>query len=129
MVAELEAQPGSGDIGVTIGDFATTAIGETFALVYLVRNTITNLTTQDAQVECFRNAAAHLEPGGCFVIEVYVPRLRRLPPGETICAFSVAAAHLGFEEYDVATQIAVSLTERERQQRLGLGETARMRLR
>jgi SAM-dependent methyltransferase len=108
MVAELEAKPGSGDIGVTIGDFATTAIGETFALVYLVRNTITNLTTQDAQVECFQNAAAHLEPGGCFVIEVYVPRLRRLPPGETICPFSVTPTHLGFEEYDVATQIAVS---------------------
>ncbi len=81
---------------------------ETFALAYLVRNTITNLTTQDEQVECFRNAAAHLEPGGCFVIEVYVPELRRLPPGETIHAFDVTPAHLGFEEYDFATQIAYS---------------------
>jgi len=108
MVAELRTKPGSEDIEVTIGDFATATAGETFTLVYLVRNTITNLTTQDDQVACFRNAAAHLEPGGCFVIEVYIPELRRLPPGETIHPFSVTLTHLGFEEYDVATQIAVS---------------------
>ncbi len=81
---------------MTIGDFATTRAGGTFTLAYLVRNTITNLTTQDEQVECFRNVAAHLEPGGCFVIEVYIPELRRLPPGETIHAFTVTPAHLGF---------------------------------
>lgn len=75
-------------------------------LAYLVRNTITNVTTQDEQVECFRNVAAHLEPGGCFVIEVYVPELQRLPPGETIHPFTVTPTHLGFEEYDVASQIA-----------------------
>ena len=74
MVAELRAQPGADEIGVTIGDFATTRVDETFTLAYLVRNTITNLTTQDEQVECFRNVAAHLEPGGCFVIENYIPR-------------------------------------------------------
>jgi SAM-dependent methyltransferase len=73
MVAQLQAQPGTDNVGVTIGDFATTRAGGTFKLAYLVRNTITNLTTQDEQVECFRSAAAHLEPGGCFVIEVYVP--------------------------------------------------------
>ena len=73
-----------------------------------MRNTITNLTTQDEQVECFRNVAAHLEPGGCFVIEVYIPELQRLPPGETVHAFTVTPTHLGFEEYDVATQIAFS---------------------
>ena len=108
MVAELQAQPGSGDIGVTVGDFATTRVDGTFTLAYLVRNTITNLTTQDEQVACFRNVAAHLEPGGRFVIEVYVPELRRLPPGETVHPFEITPTHLGFEEYDVATQIAFS---------------------
>jgi SAM-dependent methyltransferase len=108
MVAELRAKPGSEDIGVTIGDFATTRVDGSFRLAYLVRNTITNLTAQQEQVACFRNVAAHLEPGGCFVIEVYVPELRRLPPGETVHAFTVTPTHLGFEAYDVATQIAVS---------------------
>jgi SAM-dependent methyltransferase len=108
MVARLEAKPGSGDIGVTIGDFATTKVDGAFTLAYLVRNTITNLTTQEAQVDCFCNVAAHLEPGGRFVIEVYIPELQRLPPGETIHAFTVTPTHLGFEEYDIATQIAFS---------------------
>jgi SAM-dependent methyltransferase len=108
MVAELRAKPGTDDIAVAIGDFATTRVGGTFTLAYLVRNTITNLTSQDEQVACFANAAAQLEPGGRFVIEVYVPELRRLPPGETIHAFTTTPTHLGFEEYDVATQIAVS---------------------
>ena len=67
MVARLRAKPGGEDIGVTIGDFATTTVDGSFSLVYLVFNTIMNLTTQAAQVACFRNAAAHLEPGGCFV--------------------------------------------------------------
>ena len=108
MVAQLRAKPGADAIGVTIGDFATTRVGGTFTLAYLVRNTIANLTTQDQQVACFGNVAAHLEPGGCFVIEVYIPELQRLPPGETIHAFDVTPTHLGFEEYDVATQIAYS---------------------
>ena len=73
-------------IGVTIGDFAATRVDGTFALAYLVFNTIMNLTTQEAQVACFRNVAAHLEPGGCFVIEVHVPELRRLPPGQNVRA-------------------------------------------
>ena len=84
MVARLRAKPGGEEIGVTIGDFATTRVDGSFSLAYLVFNTIMNLTTQDAQVACFRNVAAHLEPGGCFVIEVGVPELRRLPPGETV---------------------------------------------
>ncbi len=108
MVARLREQPGADQVGVTIGDFATARVGGTFKLAYLVRNTITNLTTQDKQVECFGNVAAYLEPGGCFVIELYIPALRRLPPGETVHAFTVTPAHLGFEEYDVATQIAIS---------------------
>ena len=98
MVAKLRAKPGSDEIGVTIGDFATTRVEGTFSLVYLVANTIMNLTTQDEQVACFENAAVHLEPGGCFVIEVGVPELQRLPPGETVRAFTVSATRLGFDE-------------------------------
>jgi SAM-dependent methyltransferase len=108
MVARLRAKPGAERIAVTIGDFATTGVQGRFSLVYLVFNTIGNLTTQDAQVACFQNAAAHLQPGGCFVIEVGVPQLQRLPPGETVRAFSLTPTHLGFDEYDVATQGLIS---------------------
>jgi len=104
MVATLRAKPGGEDIGVTIGDFATAAVDGTFSVAYLVFNTILNLTTQAAQVACFRNVAAHLEPGGCFVIEVGVPGLQLLPPGETIRAFHVSETRWGFDEYDVAIQ-------------------------
>jgi SAM-dependent methyltransferase len=104
MVAKLRAKPGGEDIGVTIGDFSTTTVDGTFSVAYLVFNTISNLTTQDAQVACFRNVAAHLEPGGCFVIEVGVPGLQRLPPGETIHVFHMSATRWGFDEYDVANQ-------------------------
>jgi SAM-dependent methyltransferase len=108
MVNELRTQPGAAGIGVTVGDLARTTVGSTFDLVYLVRNTITNLTTQDEQVDAFRNAAAHLAPGGRFVIENYVPELRRLPPGETVHVFAATPTHVGFERYDPATQIAYS---------------------
>ena len=108
MVAQLQSKPGADDVGVTIGDFATTTVGGTFRVVYLLRNTIENLTTQDAQVACFGNAAAHLEPGGWFVIEVEVPALQRLPPGESIRAFTITPEHLGFDEYDTAVQGLVS---------------------
>jgi len=74
----------------------------------VVRNTIMNLTTQDAQVECFRNVAWHLEMGGRFVMEVMVPELRRLPPGTSVRPFLLDPTHLGFEEYDVVTQQSVS---------------------
>ncbi len=104
MVARLHAKPGGDDIGVTIGDFATTKVDGSFAVAYLVFNTIMNLTTQAAQVTCFRNAAAHLQPGGCFVIEVSVPDLQRLPPGETIHAFHVSESRWSLDEYDIATQ-------------------------
>ncbi|MDP9256336.1 MAG: class I SAM-dependent methyltransferase [Actinomycetota bacterium] len=104
MVARLRAKPGGADIPVTIGDFATTRVDATFSVAYLVFNTISNLTTQAAQVACFRNVAAHLEPGGCFVIEVGVPGLRRLPPGETLRAFHLSETRWGIDEYDVATQ-------------------------
>jgi SAM-dependent methyltransferase len=104
MVARLREKPGAQDIDVTIGDFAATRVDGSFSLVYLVFNTIGNLTTQEAQVACFRNAAAHLEPGGCFVIEVGLPELRRLPPGETGHAFHVSEDRWGIDEYDVAKQ-------------------------
>jgi SAM-dependent methyltransferase len=108
MVARLRAKPGAERIGVTVGDFATTRVEGRFSVAYLVFNTIGNLTTQDEQVACFQNVAAHLEPGGCFVIEVGVPQLRRLPPGETVRAFTLTPTHLGFDEYDVASQGLIS---------------------
>ena len=108
MAARLRAKPGAEQIGVTIGDFATTTVEGRFSLAYLVFNTINNLTTQDGQVACFRNVAAHLEPGGCFVIEVGVPALQRLPPGETVRAFHLSATRLGFDEYDVVSQGLIS---------------------
>jgi SAM-dependent methyltransferase len=108
MGAQLQVQPGASEVGVTIGDYATAKLGRTFKLAYLLRNTITNLTSQDEQVEAFRNVAAHLEPGGHFVIENYIPALQRLPPGETTHVFTASPDHVGFEEYNVAAQIALS---------------------
>jgi SAM-dependent methyltransferase len=108
MVSRLRAKPGADAIGTTIGDFAHTRVDGEFALVYLVFNTINNLTTQEEQVACFRNAAAHLRPGGTFVIEVGVPDLRRLPPGQTVVPFTVTDDRLGFDEYDVENQGLVS---------------------
>ncbi len=104
MVAQLRARAGSQAITVTMGDFATVRAEGTFRLAYLVRNTVMNLTTQEEQVACFHNVARHLEPGGRFVVEVLVPHLRRLPPGETLRAFTVTPSHLGFDEYDTASQ-------------------------
>ena len=109
MLEQLRQKAGSEQIGLTVGDFATTRVDGTFRLAYLVFNTITNLTTQDEQVACFQNAAAHLEPGGCFVIEVFVPELRRVPPGERVRAFHVGRTHFGFDEYtDFVGQILYS---------------------
>src|SRR5256714_11281342 len=98
MVARLRAKPGGEDIGVTIGDFATTSVDGTFSVAYLVFNTIENLTTQEAQVACFRNVAAHLKPGGCFVIEVGVRA------GEPLHVFDLTDTHVGIDEYEAATQ-------------------------
>ncbi len=108
MAAKLREKPGGPTIGVTIGDFATATVDHTFTLAYLVFNTIGNLTSQDAQVACFRNVAAHLEPGGTFVIEVGVPALRKLPPGETALVFHIDAGYWGIDEFDVASQSLVS---------------------
>jgi len=108
MAARLRAKPGGEEIGVTIGDFATTTVDATFSVAYVVFNTIENLTTQEAQVACFRNVAAHLVPGGCFVVEVEIPELRRLPPGETFRVFHASKTSWGIDEYDVARQGLVS---------------------
>ena len=108
MVARLRAKPGAEKIGVTIGDFAMTRVAGEFSVAYLVDNTIMNLTTQDQQVACFQNAAAHLVPGGCFVIEVLVPQLQRLPPGETVRASDVSATYLCFDQYNIVSQGQIS---------------------
>jgi SAM-dependent methyltransferase len=108
MAAKLGEKPGAEEIGVTIGDFSTTKVEGTFSVVYLVYNTIGNLTTQQAQVACFQNAADHLEPGGCFVIEVGVPGIRNVPSGGTMRVFDAGPDHWGVDEYDVASQGLIS---------------------
>ena len=108
MVDRLSEKAGADRIPVTIGDMATTRVAGQFRLVYLVYSTITNLLTQDEQVQCFCNAAAHLEPGGHFVIEVGVPALQRLPVGESFVPFTVTPEHLGIDEYDTVNQLLTS---------------------
>lgn len=108
MVAQLRAKPGGSDVPVTIGDMATTHLDERFSLVYLVFNTIMNLTTQAAQVDTFANAALHLEPGGRFLVETMVPQLRRLPAGSNVVPFHVSESKVGFDEYDLVNQGIVS---------------------
>lgn len=102
MVARLREKPGGSEIPVALGDMATTRVDGSFALAYLVRNTIMNLTTQEAQVACFANAAAHLEPGGSFVVEVVVPNTRPLE------VFGLGNTHVGVDEYASDTQRLVS---------------------
>jgi hypothetical protein len=111
MVAVLQHEPGGEKVEVTVGDIASTTgpdVDTPFTLVYLLRNTLANLTTQDAQVACFENAAAQLAPTGTFVVELYVPQLRRLPPGQTVHPFEVTPGHVGFDEYEPATQTSTS---------------------
>jgi hypothetical protein len=105
MLTRLREKPGAEAIPITVGDMATTPVGGTFSTVYLIWNAIMNITTQDDQVACFQNAAAHLERDGAFVVEVMMPDLQRLPPGETFRPFTVTRRHLGFDEYDIANQI------------------------
>ena len=108
MVTRLQAKPGGSDMPVVIGDFTTARVEGSFRLVYLVYNTIQNVTTQAGQVAAFRNAAAHLEPGGVFVIEVGMPDLQRLPAGEKIVPFDFSEYHVGFDEYDIVNQGLIS---------------------
>jgi SAM-dependent methyltransferase len=104
MVARLHEKPVGREIDVAIGDFATTRVDGEFALVYLVFNTIFNLVTQDAQVACFENAAAHLRNGGRFLIETGVPSVQRLPLGQTILPSRAESDGFSFDVYDVVTQ-------------------------
>ena len=109
MVARITDKPGGDAVEVTVGDMTTTRVPGEFSLVYLVFNTISNVTTQDGQVAVFENAAAHLRPGGLFLIEVGLPSLRRLPPGQDAVPFTVApdgagGGYVGFDQYDVVTQ-------------------------
>jgi SAM-dependent methyltransferase len=104
MLARLRAKPGAEDIEIALGDFASTRVDGEFAVVYLVFNTISNLVTQDAQVACFQNAAAHLVSGGRFVIENLVPALQSLPPGRTVIPFRADPEGFSFDVYDVVTQ-------------------------
>ena len=113
MVERLRAKPGGEDIPVAIGDFSTTRVDGTFSLAYVVFNTINNLTSQDAQVACFENAAAHLEPGGCFVVEVGVPNRQRLE------VFDLSDTHVGVDELDFDTQRLVSHHFNARRRSLG----------
>ena len=99
MVKQLRDKPGGDRIPVTLGSFENTRLDRRFELVYLVFNTIMNLTRQDEQVACFVNAATHLRPGGRFVVEVMVPNLRSLPPGQTLQPFDVSKGHIGFNKY------------------------------
>jgi SAM-dependent methyltransferase len=109
MADRLRAKDLAHEVEVTIGDMAATRVEGQFRLVYVVYNSIGNLTTQDQQVACFLNAAAHLEPGGCFLVEVGVPDLRRLPPGEDARVFSHAPGYVGYDRYvDLVAQQAVS---------------------
>ena len=108
MVERLRTKATAEEIPVVIGDMATTRIEGPFTLVYLVFNTIGNLRTQDEQIDCFRNAAAHLAPGGHFLIELGVPALRCLPPGQTAVPFEVTDRHTGVDTYDTVTQQGTS---------------------
>jgi hypothetical protein len=96
------------DIPVVVGDMATTTVPGEFSLVYLVWNSIGNVRTQAEQVACFRNAASHLAAGGRFVVELGIPGIRRLPPGQQAVPFHVGKLHVGFDTYDMATQQGTS---------------------
>jgi SAM-dependent methyltransferase len=96
------------DIPAVVGDMATATVPGEFALVYLVWNSLGNLRTQAEQVACFRNAARHLRPGGRFVIELWVPGIRRYPPGQVAVPFHVGAHHAGFDTLDMTTQQGTS---------------------
>jgi len=104
MVARLRGKPGAEHIDVVVGDMAATRLGGEFSLVYLVFNTIFNLVTQDGQVACFENAAAHLRSGGRFVIEARVPELQRLPLGQTVLPWRAEPGGISAYVYDVVTQ-------------------------
>ncbi|WP_199422948.1 class I SAM-dependent DNA methyltransferase [Actinotalea solisilvae] len=108
MVEQLRTKVDEDAVPVVVGDMASARAPGEFSLVYLVYNTISNLLTQDGQVACFRNAARHLTPGGCFVVELWVPELRALPPGREATVWHSEPGYLGIDTYDVLAQRVVS---------------------
>jgi SAM-dependent methyltransferase len=108
MVDQLRRKLPARELPVVVGDMATTTVPSRFSLVYVVSNSIGNLRTQDEQVQCSRNAAWHLSPGGRFVVELWVPGIRRFPPGQTAVPFTVTDRHIGFDTYDMVTQQGTS---------------------
>jgi SAM-dependent methyltransferase len=108
MIERLRTKADEAAIPVIAGDMATTRAPGAYTLVYLVYNTISNLLTQSEQVACFRNAARHLTPGGRFVIELWVPELRKLPPGQQATVFTAEPGYIGLDTYDVLRQHVVS---------------------
>lgn len=108
MVDRLRTKVDEASIPVVVGDMATARAPGEYTLVFLVFNTISNLLTQEEQVDCFRNAARHLAPGGRFVIELMVPDLRRLPPGQDATVFHSEAGYIGLDTYDLLNQHLVS---------------------
>jgi SAM-dependent methyltransferase len=108
MIHRLREKAGPERLPVTVGDMSATRLPDRFSLVYLAFNTLSNLTTQAEQVACFRNAAAHLIPGGHFVIDLWIPPLRKMPPGQTVVPSDVSDGHLGFDQYDTVDQICTS---------------------
>ena len=108
MIAQLRTKVDEATLPVVEGDMATTRADGEYSLVYLVFNTISNLLTQGEQVACFRNAAGHLRPGGRFVVELSVPELRRLPPGQQATVFHSEEGYIGLDTYDVLNQQIVS---------------------
>jgi SAM-dependent methyltransferase len=108
MVEQLRTKVDEATVPVVLGDMASARVPGEFTLVYLVFNTISNLLTQDEQVACFRNAARHLVPGGRFVIELWVPQLRELPPGAPAAVFHSEPGYIGLDTYDVVDQRVVS---------------------
>ncbi|MET8002788.1 class I SAM-dependent methyltransferase [Nonomuraea glycinis] len=108
MIAQLRTKADEAAIPVVAGDMATARVPGEFQLVYLVYNTLSNLLTQAGQVACFRNAVRHLAPGGRFVVELWVPELRKLPPGQQAVVWESATGYIGLDTYDVLRQQVVS---------------------
>jgi hypothetical protein len=108
MVEQLHRKIDADILPVTIGDMTTTKVEGRFSLVYLVYNGISNLLTQEAQVQCFKNAAAHLDSGGRFVIELWIPELRKLPPGQQAVVWAVEKDYIGLDTYDLQKQHVIS---------------------
>jgi SAM-dependent methyltransferase len=121
MIERLRAKVDEDTIPVIVGNMASAAVPGVFSLVYLVYNTISNLLTQSEQVACFRNAARHLSPGGRFVIELWVPELRKLPPGQQATVYQCEPGYIGLDTYDVLNQRVVS-----HHFRFGDGQEARL---